>query len=40
MEMWHRGMWAVGTVRWAGVGPGDLRGLVQAGLFCHDSMNR
>ena len=23
VEMWHWGMWAVGTVRWAGVGLGD-----------------
>jgi len=29
MGMWHRGMWSVGMVEWAGVGLGDLSGLSQ-----------
>ena len=37
MGMWHRGMGAVGTVGWAGVGLGDLRGLFQPSRFYDSS---
>jgi len=37
VEMWHWGMWAVGTVGWAEVGPEDLRGLLQSSWF-YDSL--
>ena len=29
VEMWHSGMLVVGMVGWAGVGPGNLKGLFQ-----------
>lgn len=33
-ELWHCRTWSLGMVGWAGVRPGDLRGVFQPEWFC------